>query len=83
MQNESFGARIPIQRQEPIHETAAIDSRRGQYKENRRKNRKALPKEVSPGILPRPRPETVELYDEKERKQGMGGGTGSKIDLQA
>jgi hypothetical protein len=83
MQNESFGARMPIQRQEPIHETAAIDSRRGQYKENRRKNKKALPKEKSYESLPRPQPETIELYDEKERKQGMGGATGFKIDLQA
>jgi hypothetical protein len=83
MQNESFGARIPIQRQEPIHETAAIDSRRGQYKENRKRNKKALPKDKNTESFPRSRPETVELYDEKERKQGMGGGTGNKIDLQA
>ena len=83
MQNEPLDARITVQRQEAVHETSAIDSRRGQYKENRKKNKKPSAKEKNTQGLPRSQPETIELYDEKERKQGLGGGTGRRIDLQA
>jgi len=82
MQSESSDAGMAIQRQDPIHESSAVDHRRGRDKENG-KNKRVPAKEKHNRALSGALPETIELYDEKERKQGMGGGTGRTIDVQA